>query len=130
MRTVARFHPKQIRRCYGAIVWWELRRALFNIAVVISGAAFLMVVELIAGRYVESGQHANDPVLVWLGGACFIIATHACYTLGRVIGSIWREGDTSQIDMSVRRRGEMLSLAVAVMPGVVALAAGVVFTFR
>jgi hypothetical protein len=114
-------------------MWWELRRALFNVAVVISGAAFFVVIELITGRYVEFGQAANEPVLLWLGGACFIIAANACYTIGGIFESIWRERDPSRIDAirtSVHRRGTMLSLAVAVTPGAVTLMAGLLFALR
>lgn len=133
MRMLSSCHPTDMRRPYGAILSWELRRALFNVAVVISGAAFLVVIELITGRSVEPGQEANEPVLGWLGGACFIIAANACYTVGGVVKSIWRESDTSRIDAirtSVYRRGTMLSLAVAVTPAVVALVAGLLLTFR
>ena len=130
MRRLGSVNPAKITRRYGALVRWELRRALFNVALVLSGGVYLVVINLITGRYIESGRDANEPVLMWLVGACLIIAANACFTLGGVVESIWREGDTSRIRTSVYRRGRMLSLAVAVMPGVVALMAGVLFTIR
>ena len=118
---------------YGAILWWELRQALFNVAVIVTGAASLVATQVMTGRYGEPGHDPNEQVLVWLCGACFIIAANAFYTVGSVMDLMWSEGDTLRtqaICTSVQRRGMRLSLAVAVVPGVVALTAGLVVTFR
>jgi len=134
METLTNLLPPKIRRPpYDAILWWEVRRALFNAVVVIGSVASFVVIELIGARYVEPGADVLEPMLVLFGGAFVIIAANVCYTLGWVTELMWSEGDTSRTEAvraRVYRRGMMFSAGIAVTPGVVMLLAWLLSAFR
>lgn len=122
-----------MRRPYDAIAWWEKRRVVFNLVVLVVAAGSFAVVEVIGARGVQPGEDVVEPLLVLAGGAVFAIAANLCYTLGWMTELMWSEGDTSRtetIRRRVYRRGLIFSALVAAAPGVLAVALWMIFGFR
>ena len=121
-----------MRRPYDAIIWWEKRRVVFNLIVLIVAACSFGIVEVIGARGVQPGEDVVEPLLVIAGGAVFVIAANVCYTLGWVTELMWSEGDTSRteaIRRRVYRRGLVFSALVVAAPGVLLAALWMIFGF-
>ncbi len=122
-----------MRRPYDAIVWWETRRPVFNLVVLVGGAFSFGIIEAIGVRLVDPGEDVVEPLAVIAGGAVFIIAANICYTLGWITELMWSEGDTwrtEAIRQRVYRRGLLFSALVAAAPGVLVPAMWFVFGFH
>ena len=133
MGMLATLRSANIKRPYDAILWWEIRRFVFNAVVALGGACSFVVLELIGARYVQPGEDVIEPLAVWFGAALVMIAANACYTLGWVTELMWSEGDTSRTEATrprVYRRGMMFSAAVALTPGAVIVAGWLIFGSR
>ena len=114
-----------MRRPYDAIAWWEKRRIVFNLVVLVLSFCSLVIIELIGAQHVQPGEDVVEPFIVLAGGAVFVIAANVCYTLGWITELMWSEGDTSRtetIRRRVYRRGLVFSALVAAAPGVLLVA--------
>jgi len=62
------------------IVWWELRRILYNIIVLITGVLSLVIMLTAASGHVhlEAGEDFYEPIMIPI----FAFLCNICYTLG------------------------------------------------
>lgn len=133
MGILTRVRAANVGRPYDAILWWEIRRVLFNLVVMTGGACSFVVIALIGARYVDPGEDVIEPLGVLFGGAIVMIAANICYTLGWVTELMWSQGDTSRTEATrsrVYRRGMMFSAIVALTPGALVLAGWLIFSRR
>jgi len=68
------------RNLFQVIVWWELRRILYNIIVLIAGILSLVIMMTAAsGRvHLEAGEDFFEPIMIPI----FAFLCNMCYTLG------------------------------------------------
>ncbi len=69
----------------GVIRWWELRRLLFNLLLLIVGIASIAGMELVMRSLIPPGDDAVEPFVVVLGAVAYGIMANLCYTLGWII---------------------------------------------
>ena len=73
---------KPTRDSIDAILWWEKRRIIFNLALLAAGAITVIIIELVGARYANPGEDIEEPIAVILGGIAYVAGANACYTLG------------------------------------------------
>jgi len=135
MRTIRRVWSgaSNIRRPYDAIVWWELRRLAYNGILLATGACSFGIIEGIGAQLVQPGDDVVEPMALIVGGIVFVAGANACYTLGWITELLWSGGNTALTEgvrQTVYRRGLILSVVVAAVPGVLIPLTWLVFGFH
>ena len=74
------------------IIWWELRRILYNIIVLITGILSIIILEKAAsGRvHLALGEDLFEPILIPI----FAFLCNVCYTIGWLIEIFIRPSST------------------------------------
>ena len=80
------------------IIWWELRRIPYNLAVGATGFGSVLIMELIASTLIPPGDDAVEPMLLMLGIVLFGIMANVCYTLGSIVEWLWVKGSPARHD--------------------------------
>lgn len=70
------------------IRWWELRRLLYNLILLIVGVTAIAGIEWLMTKVIPLGQDAVEPVSLVLGVLVYGVLANVCYTLGWVI-ELW-----------------------------------------
>jgi hypothetical protein len=78
---------------WGAILWWELRRIPFNLALLVIGVVSVLLMEVIAERVIPVGEDAVEPMLLMAGIGAYAVAANVFYTLGWVVELMVRRHD-------------------------------------
>jgi hypothetical protein len=86
------------------IRWWELRRLLYNAALLFIGLAAIGCMEWLMGQVVPAGEDAIEPMALVLGVVVYGIMANLCYTLGWVIELRRRRTDP----VAARQRGQWM----------------------
>jgi hypothetical protein len=127
------FKVAAVRRPYDAIIWWELRRIWFNVALTLTCACSFAILLGIGSRLVQPGDDVIEPLALIFGGVVFGVGANVCYTLGWITELLWSGGDTSRTEAlrpAIYRRGLLFSLAVAAAPGVLIPLVWLLFGFH
>ena len=106
---------------FDAIVWWESRRILYNLMLLVSGAASFAVILLIGARLVNPGEDVVEPLAVVFGGVMYFLGANLLYTLGWITELLWSGGDTSRTEArrpAVYRKGVIFSIALTFLPAI------------
>lgn len=82
--------------------WWELRRLLYNMILLVVGIAAIAGMEWLMDKVVPIGEDAIEPMALALGVVVYGVMANICYTLGWVIELWGRKTDPA----SARRRGQ------------------------
>jgi hypothetical protein len=102
-----------------AIWWWELRRILYNLALLLIGVAAIFVFEVLMGEVIPPGEDAMEPLGLILAVGAYAIGANVCYTLGWITELFWSKGDTEKTK-SFRQRtywaGFIFSCALTTLP--------------
>jgi hypothetical protein len=120
-------------RTRDAIIWWEKRRILFNLAVLAAGLLSGLVIELIGSRLVQPGEDVEEPLGIIVGVIVYALAANACYTLGWITEILWSDADTPRIDAKRRkvfRFGLIFSVVLTLLPGVLVPIAWAIWGFQ
>jgi hypothetical protein len=116
-----------------AVMWWERRRVVFNLAVLGAGIASVATVLLVGARLVRPGEDVVEPLVIVAGVPAYALAANACYCLGWVSELLWSGGDlarTAPLRNRVFRVGLWFSVGVTLLPGVVVPAVWAIFGFH
>ncbi len=116
-----------------AIIWWEKRRPLFNLVLLVVGVATIIIIELVGSWVLPPGEDAMEPIALVIGIVGYGIAANACYTLGWITEIQWNGGDSSQtraLRPKVFRLGLIFSLILTLSPAVIVPLLWLVFDER
>lgn len=83
---------------WSAIVWWEIRRIPFNIALAVAGLASLAAIYGVFDPLVPPGEDLIEPVPLYLAVGLYAAMANAGYTLGWVSELIWSGGDPARTE--------------------------------
>ena len=87
------------------IRWWELRRLLYNVVLLVVGVAAIAGMEgPMTRRVIPLGEDAVEPMILVLGVVVYGVMVNLCYTLGWII-ELW---SWKSNPVSARRRGEWM----------------------
>ena len=85
-----------MKQPWDSIVWWELRRIPYNLAVLAAGVVTVFAIIGIGSRFVKTGEDVIEPLGLLAGGVAFGILANLFYTLGWISELLWSGGDTSR----------------------------------
>ena len=108
-----------MKRPWDAVVWWEIRRILFNLLVLAVGFVRFLIVAFAGSRLVGPDADFGNP---FLGVVLYAIVANLCYTLGWITELLWAWGNTAQTEAirpKVFRAGLIFSAAVTFLPAIV-----------
>lgn len=109
---------------WDAILWWELRRIPFNLAVGLAGVIAIVAIFGIGGQMVTPGEDAVEPTLLLVGTAAYGLAANVLYTIGWASEWLWSGGGTARtapFRQRIFRLGLALSVALTLLPAVLLL---------
>lgn len=112
-----------MRAPWDAIVWWEIRRIPFNLAIGLVGFATSLTIVGVGDLLVKPGEDFVEPMLLIVGGVVYGLAANAFYTLGWVSELLWTRGDTSK---TAAIRSRIFWLGLSASAGLTLLPAGAV----
>ena len=105
--------PPNNATVWQTIVWWELRRPLYNILVLTTAAVSLFLIHVLVPLYIKihPGEDIVEPILIFLGP----ILMNICYTAGSVVRIL---GVPGRYAPALLRLGFKFSLGVVLLPSV------------
>src|SRR5476649_1371029 len=77
------------------ILWWELRRIPYNLAVLAAGITTILVIELTGARLVAPGEDVIEPMAIIVGSGLYAVSANLGYSLGWITELLWSGGDPS-----------------------------------
>ena len=63
------------------IRWWELRRLLYNVVLLVVGVAAIAGMEWLMTKVIPLGEDAVEPMILVLGVVVYGVMVNLCYTL-------------------------------------------------
>lgn len=114
-------HHLETKTCttWEMILWWELRRLPYNVAVGITGLLSLVLMELIGSSIIQPGEDYVEPLAVIFGILLFGTLANVGYTLGWIVERKIIRGSIEKhraFRKTYFRRGILLSCALATLP--------------
>ena len=107
-----------IRPPWGAILWWEKRRPIFNLAVLAAGITSFVLIAVIGTRFADAQEDVGSP---FIQAFVYGVLANVCYTLGWITelarGGIDRNRVIVQ-RQKLFRRGMIFSVVLTLLPGV------------
>jgi hypothetical protein len=107
-----------MKRPWDAIAWWEIRRALFNLLILVIGLVSGSIVTFAGSRLLGPGTSFGSP---FIGIILYGLAANLCYTLGWITELLWGWGDTAQTERirpKVFRVGLFFSACLTLIPAI------------
>jgi len=105
------------------IAWWELRRILYNVALLLAGCISIDVVQFVGERNVKPGVDVDAPIGLIFIALIYGFLANVCYTLGWISELLWRPGDDPANAVSRRRKvfwtGTFFSIGLTLLPAVI-----------
>jgi len=108
-----------MRSPWDAVVWWEIRRVPFNLALLVVGLASLFASALVGSHVLPPDRDIGKP---FIAVVLYAIGANLCYTLGWVTELVWGWGDTErtrEVRAKVFRLGLIFSVSLTCLPAVV-----------
>ena len=108
-----------MRPAFEAVLWWELRRVVFNLASLVTGIASGAVVVTLGDQLVQPGEDFVEPTLLFVGMAVYAVVANALYSVGSMSELLWSSGESSRtapLRGRVFRYGTLFSIAVTLLP--------------
>ncbi|MEO6845944.1 MAG: hypothetical protein ABI443_01410 [Chthoniobacterales bacterium] len=122
-----------MRRPWDAIVWWELRRILFNLIILVVGCLSIGILIFIGSHYAQPGQDVLEPMAMLVGAVMYAIAANLFYSMGWISEVLWSNGDTSRTE-SIRQKvfviGVIFSIGLTLLPGIIPPLIWVIWGYR
>jgi hypothetical protein len=84
------------------IFWWEIRRILFNLALLVIGVTSIAGMEFIMDKVIPAGEDAIEPIALILGVLFYGVMANVCYTFGWVVELLMRKKDP----LKARQQGQ------------------------
>jgi hypothetical protein len=107
-----------MKQPWDAIVWWEIRRIPFNLAIFVVGIVSGSIVAFAGSRRFGPEADFGNP---FIGIVLYGLAANLCYTLGWITELLWAWGDTGrtkQIRLKVFRIGLIFSSSLTLLPAI------------
>ena len=110
------------RSVFEIILWWEIRRILYNFIVLVSGVLSLIIMIKSASGIVvlEPGEDFYEPIMILIFG----IVCNLAYTLGWLIEIIFKPGNSYAPKMF--KRGLYFTLFWVFLPSTIWLIIGII----
>lgn len=102
---------KEERTILDVMVWWELKRVLYNLIILFFGMLSLEIMSLTIE--LELGEDIIEPIVI-IG---FAILSNCCYTLGWLT-EIVIENNSKDYGPIMFKRGLLFSIVIVIIPGV------------
>jgi hypothetical protein len=103
-----------------AIAWWEKRRIVFNLLVLMAGIVCIVAIKLI-GNHFKPGEVIFRPINFLIGVPFYALVANVCYTFGWIAELAWGWGDTSATEAlrpKMYRIGVIFWIALTLLPAV------------
>ena len=114
----------KIGKPWDVILWWEIRRIPYNVALLTVGLVSIAAIETIGGRLVHAGEDFVEPIFLLMGVILYAVLANACYSLGWITELVWKPGETAEtaaIRSKLFRIGFIFSLALTGLPALLML---------
>jgi hypothetical protein len=101
------------------ILWWELRRPLYNLVLFVVGALAIAGMEWITNSMIPACEDAVEPLALLTGVVVYALLANACYTLGWVSELAWRRHDPAtarRMGVGAFRVGLLFSALLTTLP--------------
>jgi hypothetical protein len=85
------------------IVWWELRRILYNAVLLVIGVSSIAAMEIIMNDFIPRGEDAVEPLALVFGVVVYGFMANVCYTFGWITELLMRKGDPERARRTGRR---------------------------
>ena len=102
------------------IRWWEARRLRYNTYVAFVGLISWVLVLVVGGAAVKSGEDFEEPIMMIVGPAIYLIGANLCYTFGWIVDVAAHRGRPRE---SLFKAGLGFSLVLTALPGIWAVVA-------
>jgi len=101
------------------IVWWEVRRIPYNMALLVVGLVSVAAIEWVGGRLTRAGEDFVEPLFLLFGVIIYAVLANVCYSLGWITELIWRPDDNTDkraIRTRLFRNGLLFSVGLTALP--------------
>jgi hypothetical protein len=101
------------------IIWWEIRRLLFNLVLLVVGLVAILGFEWIMNSAIPPGQDAEEPLGLVAGALVYAFLANCCYTLGWVSELAWRKRnpvEARRMGIGAYRLGLLFSACLTTLP--------------
>jgi hypothetical protein len=85
------------------IFWWEIRRILFNLALLVIGVASIAGMEVMMDQVIPVGEDAIEPLALIFGVLAYAVMANVGYTLGWIVELLMRQKDPLKAREQARR---------------------------
>ena len=122
-----------MKQPWDAIVWWEIRRIPYNVALAILGMMSIGASLWIESRLAAAGESVLNPLGLIVGVALYCLAANVFSALGWISELLWSGGHTSRTASSRRRVfliGLAASCAMTLSPVVLILSLWLIISFQ
>ncbi len=112
-----------------AILWWEIRRILFNLILLAAGTVSLVLIFLVLSWIPSATDGVQSVFAIFM----YVVSANVIYTLGWISELLWSGGDTRRtatVRPRVFRMGLMFSAGITLLPAVLAPAIWVLWGYR
>lgn len=119
-----RLRNENMKIAWDAVLWWEKRRIMFNLAVFAAGLSTIAMIETVGGRVLPPGEDVMEPLFMFPGVVAYAIAANFCYTLSWITEIAWSHGDinrTESLRQKIYGKGLIFSVLLTLLPGMVAI---------
>jgi hypothetical protein len=105
------------------VVWWEIRRIPYNLALLAVGLVSVAAIEWVGSRLVPVGEDFVEPLILLFGVIAYAILANVCYSLGWITELFWSEetSDTLTTRRRLFRNGFLFSVGLTGLPSVLML---------
>ena len=119
-REIPKEAPQQkATRPWEAVIWWEIRRILFNLVLLATGIVSLVLILFVLAWIPNSTDGIQSLFAIFM----YFVSANVIYTLGWVSELIWSRGDTTrtiEVRPRVFRMGLMFSAGITLLPAFLA----------
>ena len=108
------------RPWHKVLLWWELRRVIYNVFLVLSGILSLFILSLIIQ---DLGSFFSPPLFLFIGIIAFVVVANICYTAGWIFQLITIKSNNKFINKIKPKLfviGLLFSFVIVLMPCIIA----------
>lgn len=109
-----------------AVLWWELRRIPYNLALAVAGMISVSAVYGVFGPLAPPGEDPIEPIALFGLVALYAVCANLAYTIGWISELLWSGGDSSTTRprrSTLFRLGLAGSIVLTLLPALVSVLA-------
>jgi hypothetical protein len=69
----------KMRKPWNVVVWWEIRRIPYNLALLVVGLVSVASIEWVGGRLTRAGEDFVEPLFLLFGVIVYAILANICW---------------------------------------------------